>query len=101
MKTEEAPFTIINVPGYAELYGAVADFVHGTPHPRLAAAAVLNAICAVALTTMGGDALTDLLRRISCAPHCGAAWRQTRVRRCSAPPFPPWRTERATQHHGA
>ena len=63
--TEETEFTIIDAPGYSELYGAVDNFVHGTPHPRLAAAAVLNAVCAVALTTMGGDMLADLLRRIA------------------------------------
>ena len=61
--TEETEFTIIDAPGYSELYGAVDSFVHGTPHPRLAAAAVLNAVCAVALTTMGGDMLADLLRQ--------------------------------------
>ena len=60
--TEETEFTIIDAPGYAELYGAIDSFVHGTPHPRLAAAAVLNAVCAVAQTTMGGDMLADLLR---------------------------------------
>ncbi len=60
---EESQFTIIDTPGYAELFGAVADFVHGTPQPRLAAAAVLNAICAVGLTTMPGAMLADLLRQ--------------------------------------
>ncbi len=63
--TEESEFTIIDTPGYSELYGAIDSFVHGTPHPRLAAAAVLNAVCAVALTTMGGDMLAGLLRRIA------------------------------------
>jgi len=63
--TEEAEFTVINVPGYSELYGAIDSFVHGTPLPRLAAAAVLNAVCAVALTTMSGEMLADLLRRIA------------------------------------
>ncbi len=60
--TDESEFTIIDAPGYSELYGAIDRFVHGTPHPRLAAAAVLNAACSVALTTMPGDMLADLLR---------------------------------------
>ncbi len=64
MTTENDDFSIIDTPGYSQVYGAVANFVHGTPHPRLAAGAVLNAVCAVALTTMGSAALADLLRRI-------------------------------------
>jgi hypothetical protein len=59
----ERDFSIIDTPGYDLVYAAVASFVHGTPRPRLAAAAVLNAVCAVALTTMGSEALADLLRR--------------------------------------
>ena len=61
--TEEAEFTIIEVPGYDLVYDAIATFVHDTPHPPRAAAAVLNAICAVALTVMTASALADLLRR--------------------------------------
>ncbi len=60
--TEEAEFTVINAPGYSELYGAIDSFVHGTPHPRLAAAAVLNAVISTALTTMPGDMLAKVLR---------------------------------------
>ena len=63
MANENADFTIIDTPGYADLYGAIADFVHGTPHPRLAAAAVLNAVCAVGLTAMGSAS-----PRESCSP---------------------------------
>ena len=63
--TEETEFTIIDAPGYSELYGAIDSFIHGTPLPRLAAVATLNAVCSVALTTMGGDMLADLLRRIA------------------------------------
>ncbi len=60
--TEEAEFTIIDAPGYAELYGAIDSFVHGTPHPRLAVVAVLNAVFSVALCTMPGDMLAKVLR---------------------------------------
>ena len=62
MTTEETQYTIIDTPGYSQIYGAIDNFVHTTPHPRLAAAAMLNAICAVALTTMGGDMLAKVLR---------------------------------------
>jgi len=55
--------SIVDTPGYGLVYDAVADFVHGTPHPPRAAAAVLNAVCAVCLTVMSADALADLLRR--------------------------------------
>jgi hypothetical protein len=55
-------FSVIDTPGYSQVYGAIDNLVHSTPFPRLAAAAVLNAVCSVALTTMGGDALADLLR---------------------------------------
>ncbi len=34
MTTEEAEFTIIEVPGYDLVYDAIATFVHGTPHPQ-------------------------------------------------------------------
>ena len=62
MTTEESPFTIIDTPGYAEVYGAIDNFVHSTPLPRLAAAALLNAVCAVALSTMPGEMLAKVLR---------------------------------------
>ena len=62
MTTEETQYTIIDTPGYPELYDAVCTFVHDTPHPPCAAAAVLNAICAVALTVMSGDTLAKMLR---------------------------------------
>ena len=52
-------FSIIDVPGYSEVYGAIDNLVHSTPHPPLAAAGVLNAVCAVALTTMGSEMLAD------------------------------------------
>ncbi len=64
MADENDDFSIIDVPGYSQVYDAIASFVHDTPRPRLAAGAVLNAVCAVALTTMGSAALADLLRRI-------------------------------------
>ena len=60
--TDEHQFSVVDVPGYPAIYAAVDDWVHSDPHPRLAAAAVLNAACAVALTTMGGEMLADLLR---------------------------------------
>ena len=65
MTTKNDDFSIIDAPGYSQVYDAIANFVHGTPLPRLAAAAVLNAVCAVALTTMGSAALADLLLRIA------------------------------------
>ncbi len=61
--TSPGKFAVIDTPGYSQVYGAIDNLVHSTPFPRLAAAAVLNAVCAVALTTMGGDALADLLRQ--------------------------------------
>ncbi len=71
MPAEKTEFTIIDTPGYSELYDAVSKFVHGTPHPPRAAGAVLNAISAVALTVMSADALADLLRRTAdAAPSC-------------------------------
>ncbi len=60
--TEETQYTIIDTPGYSEVYGAIDKLVHDSPFPRLAAAAVLNAVCAVALTTMPGDMLAKMLR---------------------------------------
>ena len=63
MTDQNEAYSIIDVPGYPLLYDSIASFVHGTPRPRLAAGAVLNAVCAVAMTTMGSDALADLLRR--------------------------------------
>ena len=63
MTDETETFTIIDTPGYSELYHAIANFVHGTPHPALASAAVLNAICAVGLTAMGSATLADMLRK--------------------------------------
>ena len=62
MTTEETQYTIIDTPGYSEVYGAIDKLVHDSPFPRLAAAAVLNAVCAVALTTMPGDMLVKMLR---------------------------------------
>ena len=64
MTDENDDFSIIDTPGYLQVYDAIASFVHDTPRPRLAAGAVLNAVCAVALTTMGSAALVELLRRI-------------------------------------
>ncbi len=58
-----AEFTITDTPGYSQVYAAIDDFAHSTPQPRLAAAAMLNAVCAVALTTMDGDMLADILRQ--------------------------------------
>ncbi len=60
--TDETQFTVIDTPGYSEVYDAVYTFVHDTPHPPCASAAMLNAVCAVALTTMPGDMLAKVLR---------------------------------------
>ncbi len=65
MTEENEAYSIIDTPGYSQVYDAIASFVHDTPRPRLAAGAVLNAVCAVALTTMGSAALADLLLRIA------------------------------------
>ena len=62
MKNDEHEFTIIGTPGYSQVYDAIDKLVHGSPFPRLAAAAVLNAVCAVALTMMPGDMLAKMLR---------------------------------------
>ena len=54
---------VTDAPGYSEMFNACADLVEGSPCSRLASAALLNAALAIALTTMGGDALADLLRQ--------------------------------------
>ena len=61
--TDEHQFSVVDVPGYPAIYDAIDDWVHSDPHPRLAAAAVLNAACSVLLTTMDAEMLADLLRR--------------------------------------
>ena len=73
MTDENEAFSIIDTPGYSQVYDAIALFVHGKPHPPRAAAAVLNAICAVALTVMSAAALVDLLRRSADAAPAEAA----------------------------
>ncbi len=61
--TDEHSFSVVDVPGYPAIYDAIADWVHTDPHPRLAAAGVLNAAISVLLTTMDGDMLADILRQ--------------------------------------
>ncbi len=61
--TDEHQFRVVDVPGYSAIYDAIDDWVHSDPHPRLAAAAVLNAACSVLLTTLDADRLADLLRQ--------------------------------------
>ncbi len=55
-------FAVTDLAGYSLMFDACADLVEGSPHPRLAAAALLNAVCGVALTTMPGDMLAKMLR---------------------------------------
>ena len=61
--TEDDQFSVVEVPGYLAIYDAIDDWVRSDPHPRLAAAGVLNAAISVLLTTMSGDMLADLLRQ--------------------------------------
>ena len=73
MTDENSDFSVIDTPGYGLVYDAIANFIHGTPHPPRAAGAVLNAICAVGLTVMSAEALADLLRRSADAAPAEAA----------------------------
>jgi hypothetical protein len=62
-KIEALSPTIIDSPGYGQMFDSCADMVDASPHPRLAAAALLNAALSINLSTMGADALADILRQ--------------------------------------
>jgi len=54
--------SVTDAPGYSEMFDSCADMVEASPHPRLAAAALLNAAVSINLCTMGADALASGLR---------------------------------------
>ena len=55
-------FAVTHVPGYSQVFDACADMVEASPHPRLAAAALLNAAISINLCTSGAEALATGLR---------------------------------------
>ncbi len=59
----EPKINVTDFAGYSEIYGAIDRLVHDATHPPFAAGAVLNAACAVALTTMPAETLVKMLRQ--------------------------------------
>ena len=55
--------SIVELPGYPELYDHCCDLVESAPNRKLAAAALLNAAIAISMATMGARALADGLHR--------------------------------------
>ncbi len=55
-------FAVTELVGYSQMFDACADLVESSNHPRLAAAALLNAAVSINLCTMGADALASGLR---------------------------------------
>ena len=48
-------FAVTDLAGYSQMFDACADLVESSPHPRLAAAALLNAAISINLCTSGAD----------------------------------------------
>ncbi len=59
-------FAVTDMLGYSEMFDNCADLVEASPHPRLAAAALLNAALSINLATMGADALAAAQRFQTC-----------------------------------
>ncbi len=55
-------FAVTELVGYSQMFNACADLVESSPHPRLAAAALLNAAVSINLCTVGAEALAAGLR---------------------------------------
>ncbi len=55
-------FAVTDMAGYSQMFDNCADLVESSPHPRLAAAALLNAALSINLCTMGAEALAAGLR---------------------------------------
>ncbi len=55
-------FAVTDLAGYSQMFDACADLVESSPHPRLAAAALLNAAISINLCTSGAEALAAGLR---------------------------------------
>ena len=55
-------YAVTELVGYSQMFDACADLVEASPHPRLAAAALLNAAISINLCTSGAEALAAGLR---------------------------------------
>ncbi len=55
-------FAVTELVGYSQMFEACANLVESSNHPRLAAAALLNAVIGINMSTMTLDALADTLR---------------------------------------
>ncbi len=58
----EGKRAVTELVGHSQMFDACADLVESSKHPRLAAAALLNAAVSINLCTMGADALASGLR---------------------------------------
>ena len=55
-------FAVTQIIGYSQMFNACANMVEASQHPRLAAAALLNAALSINLCTVGADALASSRR---------------------------------------
>jgi hypothetical protein len=60
--TSPGEFAVTDLAGYSQMFDACADLVESSPHPRLLAAALLNAAISINLCTSGAEALASGLR---------------------------------------